>query len=305
MHEHLLIGSPGWEFDQLEPGPTFQDMLERSVAAIEELKSAGYSSLVDPCPMDMGRNVELMREVARRTGFNIICATGLYHGELGAAAHWRHRMMLERDTHKRLADVFVRELTDGVGDTRVRPGVLKTATGHVVTAYEEMIMAATALASLATGAPITTHTEGVHGGVQLETMCRAGVAADRIVVGHSCGSNDHSYHRSLLDRGAYLGFDRFGFQPANTDENRVDSLVRLIRAGFGERIVVSQDCVLCRRGGVDSRVPQRAERFLGFERTVVPMLRERGIAATEIDRLTIENPKRFFSGADAGRRPSG
>ena len=305
MHEHLLIASPGWEFDQLEPGPTFHDMLERSVERIEELKSAGYSSLVDPCPVDMGRNVELMQAVARRTGFNIICATGLYHGDLGAAAHWRHRMTLAPDTHERLADIFIKELTLGVGDTGVKPGILKTATGRVVTPYEQMLMTATALASLATGAPITTHTEGIHGDVQLETMCGAGVAADRIVVGHSCGSNDHSYHRSLLDRGAYLGFDRFGFRPANTDENRVDSLVRLIGAGFGERIVVSQDCVLCRRGGVDSRVEQRADGFLGFDRTIVPMLHERGIPATEIDRLTIENPKRFFSGADPGQRPSG
>jgi phosphotriesterase-related protein len=294
MHEHLLVGAPGWEFDE-PSGLSFSDMVERCVDRIEELKSAGYSSMVDPCPMDMGRDVELMREVSRRTNFNIICATGFYHGELGAAVHWRFRMKLDADTHRRVADLLIKEITDGIGDTAVKPGILKTATGRVVTAYEEMMMQATAQASLATGIPITTHTEGIHGDVQLDTMCGAGVAPARIIVGHSCGSNDSDYHRLLLKRGAFLGFDRFGFTPANTDTNRIEALVKLVKAGFGDRIVVSHDCVLCYRG-VDHLMPPRRRDFLLYEQTIVPLLRERGLSTVDIDCLTLENPRRFFAG---------
>jgi len=37
----------------------------------------GLRTFLDPCPNDLGRDVELMAEVAQATGVNIICATGL------------------------------------------------------------------------------------------------------------------------------------------------------------------------------------------------------------------------------------
>jgi len=77
MHEHLAVGFPGWWTDYLGAGPAFRDLVFKCVDRIEELKSAGFSSLLDPCPSDMGRDVDLMGEVAARTGFNIIFATGL------------------------------------------------------------------------------------------------------------------------------------------------------------------------------------------------------------------------------------
>jgi phosphotriesterase-related protein len=297
MHEHLVVGAPGWEFDA-GAGPSFREMVERCVDRIEELKGAGYASMVDPCPMDMGRDVELMREVAQRTGFNIICATGFYHGEIGAASHWRFRAMLDPDTPKRIAEILTREITEGVGETGIKAGILKTATGQAVTPYETMMLAATAQASLATGTPITTHTEGVHGDVQLDALCGAGVDPQDIIVGHTCGSHDPAYRRALAERDAYLGFDRFGFAPANTDENRADALVDLVRAGFGRRIVVSHDCVVCYRG-VDHLRPERRD-FMLFERTIAPMLRERGLTDEELDRLTIDNPRAFFEGRNGG-----
>jgi phosphotriesterase-related protein len=294
MHEHLLVGAPGWEFD-IGAGPSFGEMVERCVDRIEELKSAGYASLVDPCPIDMARDVNLMREVSSRAGFHIVCATGFYHGEIGAASHWRFRAMLDPDTPKRIAELLIKEITEGVGETGVRAGIIKTATGHLVTPYETMMLAATAQASLATNTPITTHTEGVHGDLQLDNLCGAGVGAADVVVGHTCGSKDPVYQRALAERGAFVGFDRFGFAPANTDENRADALVALVRAGFGHRIVVSHDCVLCYRG-VDHLRPERRD-FMLFERTISPMLRERGLTAEEVERLLVDNPRRFFQGA--------
>ena len=295
MHEHLLVGAPGWEFDDASAGLSFRDMVERCVDHIEELKSAGYRSLVDPCPRDMGRDVELMREVASRTGFNIICATGFYHSEIGAVSHWKFRMRLDPDAPKRLAETLVRELTEGVGTSGVRPGIVKTATGRAVTPYDLMMLRAAACASLETNTPITTHTEGIHGDTQLETLCAVGVDPRAVIIGHTCGSNDRVYQRSLLQRGAYVGFDRFGYAAANTDENRVSALVSMVRSGYGERIVVSHDCVLCYRG-VDHLIPTERS-FMRFERQIVPMLRERGLSPGEIDRLTIDNPRAYFAGA--------
>src|SRR5207302_8152672 len=78
MHEHLVIAFSGWETDTAAPVRTTEDLVRICVDRIEELKAGGFSSLLDPCPNDLGRDPELYAEVAARTGFNILFATGIY-----------------------------------------------------------------------------------------------------------------------------------------------------------------------------------------------------------------------------------
>ena len=63
-----------------ELAPKFQraETLAKAVDRMGELKSFGVATFVDPCPMDLGRDVEFMAEVAQRSGMQIICATGAY-----------------------------------------------------------------------------------------------------------------------------------------------------------------------------------------------------------------------------------
>ena len=57
-----------------------------------------------------------------------------------------------------------------------------------------------------------------------------------IVVGHSCGSSNLDYHLALLDRGAYLGFDRFGLELLHPDRARTAALIGLLGVGFERQI---------------------------------------------------------------------
>ena len=82
-HEHMLIGWPGWESDTLRRGPTRADAVAICSERIAQMQAYGVRSMIDPCPNDLGRNVELMAEVAARTGFQVICATGLYKEDQG------------------------------------------------------------------------------------------------------------------------------------------------------------------------------------------------------------------------------
>ena len=91
MHEHLLIGYPGSETDTANPGPGRDECVARCVDRIEEMKGLGFTSMLDPCPSDLGRDVELMAKVAQITGFQIICATGLYKQSEGGYPYWQMR----------------------------------------------------------------------------------------------------------------------------------------------------------------------------------------------------------------------
>jgi phosphotriesterase-related protein len=302
MHEHLLIGYPGWEAHTTHDAPTRAELLKVCIDRIAELKAAGFRSMIDPCPNDLGRDVEFAAEVASRAGFNIICATGLYKESEGGAAYWHMRSNFGSQVGA-MAELFERELRDGVGRTGIRPGIIKLATGHgQMSAYERTIFEAAARAAVATGAPITTHTDqGTLGDVQQKLLVDAGVASQRIVIGHSCGTSDRAYHMGIARGGSYLGFDRFGLDALHPDAERTKALLALLAAGAGDRVVISHDSVWCWRGQpFGSAEAQRrfAETHspLHFTRKIEPELRRGGASEAQIRALTIDNPRRFFAG---------
>jgi phosphotriesterase-related protein len=303
MHEHLLIGYPGAEADTLRPGPTREEMVTTCVAKIRSMQALGIQSMLDPCPNDLGRDVSLAAEVANITGFNIICATGLYKENEGGVPYWHFQRTLGRGV-ERMSELFIHELSQGIGDTGIRAGIIKIATGEgVISDYEYEVMEAAAIASLETGAPITTHTDqGTMGREQQQFFVGRGVAAHKIIIGHSCGSADHDYHMDILEQGSYLGFDRFGLDILVPDEQRVQALVALLKKQREAQVVVSHDSVWCTRGEpfplemMDAMDPDKLFDPTHFHRNIIPQLLAAGIEQRQIDTMLIENPRRFFSG---------
>jgi phosphotriesterase-related protein len=276
-------------------------MVKVCVDKVEELKGAGFKTLLDPCPNDIGRDVNLIAEVASRTGFNIVFATGLYHHHLGGSPYWSMKFAYDPDAEKKLADLFIKELTQGVGDTGIKAGVVKLATAMPpFTDYEKLIFRAGAKAALATGAPITTHTDAVLGDEQLDYLKSLGVPAHKIVIGHSCGSGDHAYHRRIVDGGAYIGFDRFGLEIIRPDAERVESLVKLLKTGAKNQVVISHDSVWCWKGNMLPRAllqeMETGHMSMRFTRVIAPKLREAGVSQADIDSMLTENPRRYFAG---------
>ena len=257
--------------------------------------------MLDPCPSDLGRDVELAAKVAQQTGFQIVLATGLYKQEEGGVPYWHFRSNFG-DVTEVMAEQFVHELTEGIGDPGIKAGIIKVASGPgKITDYEKQVLVAAAKASVATGAPVNTHTDqGTIGDEQQKILTDNGVPANRIIIGHSCGTDDHDYHMKIARGGSYLGFDRFGLDIVFPDEKRVASLAKMIEAGAGDRCVVSHDSVWCWKGqpfppGMLENVPDAFDPT-HFDRKIVPQLLERGITQDQLDRLVTENPRRFFEG---------
>ncbi|MGH8013688.1 MAG: phosphotriesterase family protein, partial [Candidatus Binataceae bacterium] len=296
MHEHLLVGWAGWELDCTAPRFERKTALKQAVERLKQLKDLGLSTFVDPCPNDIGRDVVFMAEVSQASGVNIICSTGLYKEDLGSTPYFKQRSAEE------ITDIYTTELTEGVGETGIKAGLLKCATGKDhITEYEEKCLRAASRASKKTGTPITTHTDdGTMGREQLDIFQSEGVDFSKVIIGHSCGASDLRYHTDMLDRGCYLGFDRFGLDFLQPDRLRLAALIGLLGIGFEKQLVLSHDSVACWKGRGLENMPAETLKLIAnwnpthIFKNIIPALKEAGVAERKITTMMTENPRRFF-----------
>ena len=95
--------------------------------AAEELslfKKLGGGSVIDVTPRGLGRDVNSVRKISDLTELNIVVATGWYISS-------SHPAEVVQGSKDELAQVMVRELTEGIEDTGVRAGVIKCAVGGI------------------------------------------------------------------------------------------------------------------------------------------------------------------------------
>lgn len=301
IHEHVLIGFPGWQLDALAPRYVRAEAMTRAVDQMQELRGLGVGTFVDPCPMDLGRDVEFLAELSQRSGLRIVCTTGAYFEAEGITYTFRHMPVEE------ITAIYIKEITEGVGDTGIRAGAVKIATGaHQISGYERKLVLAGARAAKETGVPLISHTqEASCGHDQIDLVTGEGVSAGRLVVGHSDGVDDHDYHRSLAERGAFVGFDRFGISLIVPDEVRVKNVLRLARSGHVRSILLSHDSISCWQGrplpfanrheDVLAMLPDW--RPTSILTKIVPQLRAGGLHDDDIATILVDNPRRFFSGS--------
>jgi phosphotriesterase-related protein len=196
-----------------------------------------------------------------------------------------------------IAELFVREIREGIDDTGVKAAFLKCAVErHGIVGDIPRILAAVSAAAIETGVPVMVHTNAAAGTglLALEALTDAGEPS-RIVIAHAGDSNDMAYLRSIADTGAWLGCDRFSIEHFNPDERRIETLVKLLANGYGDRIHLSHDAA----SFVDFMVGDPAfanekPDYLHISTKILPALRDAGVTDEQIDELMIANPRRFF-----------
>jgi len=267
----------------------------RMVAKLKEAKAAGVDTIIDLSTADAWRDVRFGEEVSRRSGMQIVAATGFRFAPESYNAQ----------TVEQIAEGFIREIERGIEDTGIKAGVIKAAAvSAVVTPAEEKGFKAAARASKATGMPIETHTDaGNRGGeTQVAILEAEGVSPARVSLGHSDDTKDVNYLIGLAKRGYTIGIDHvfYGATKAAKGEpgyvtylrqvpwhKRAGYVKQLIDAGFGDKIFLSNDWEL-------EREQMNPDGFLFNTRKTIPYLTQLGVSQQEIHAITVDNPKRFF-----------
>jgi phosphotriesterase-related protein len=292
MHEHIVTRSPGVQ----ENWPHLWDR-EAIVALAEkkmaDLYSRGIRAIVDLTTVDLGRDIDLIAAVARRSRVHVIVATGVW---------WMPQRYFSAHGVDAVADLFIRDIKEGIGMSGVKAAIIKCATDTAgVTPVIENILRASARAQKATGVPISTHTwaAGRSGEAQQAIFAQEGVDLRRVIIGHSGDSEDLKYLRGLMERGSTIGMDRFGLDSFLPTAKRVEVLARLCAEGYASKMVLSHDAN-CWTDMLSEEAKKRTRphwHYTHISDDILPALRAAGVKEEQIEQMLVHNPRAIFEGS--------
>jgi phosphotriesterase-related protein len=298
VHEHVRFRD---EAVAAQWPSRYDEQLEYDAAlvAVRAAKGRGVQTIVDPTAMFGGRDVRFMQRVADETGVRIVACTGIYSYD------YLPHYFANRDIDV-MADHFVEDIERGIQDTGIKAAFLKCAADAAgVTENVEKIHRAVARASVQTGASIMAHSMPAvaTGPRQVEIFEEEGVELSRVQIAHCGDTDDLAYIEGLIDRGVYVGLDRYGLEMYLPIDRRNATAAELLRRGHAERLMISQD--FC--ASIDWFPLEAGEQFevsgairnwsmtLVFDE-VVPALREQGaIDDDTFATIFTENPRRWLT----------
>jgi phosphotriesterase-related protein len=198
---------------------------------------------------------------------------------------------------------FVRDIVEGIGGTAIKAGELKCAIDTPgLKRGVERAMRAVARAHVITGVPITVHTapQIQSGLIVQQVLAEEGVNLEDVVIGHCGDTSDVDYLMKLADKGSILGMDRFGVNFTITTEERVKTIVDMVKRGYVDHLTLSHDCACWTDffptvEQYNTAMPDH--HYLHIHRQIIPALLEAGVTQGQLDKMFIDNPRRHFEAA--------
>ncbi|MFM1653798.1 phosphotriesterase [Brevibacillus sp. B_LB10_24] len=292
IHEHLRTRAE----EVAVQFPHLYDAQEEYRLAMNQVVGArehGVKTIFDPSVMGLDRDVRFMKRVSEDSGVQIIAASGIF------TFHYLPTRFMSNDIDF-MADQFVRDIEVGVQNSEIKAGFLKCATEvQGVTPDVEKVLRGVARAHLRTGVPIMTHSAPSKetGLLQIEIFEQEGVDLSKVLIGH-CGDTDNlDYIERVLDKGVFIGMDRYGISTVLSTEKRNETVCALVKKGYANRMFLSQDyCCTTDRYKPEhlkkEKLPDWSMTFL-FD-AVIPALIEQGVSENDIHLMMHENVKQWL-----------
>jgi phosphotriesterase-related protein len=287
-HEHILVDFIGAE----ETGYhrwNREEVIAVVLPRLMEIKELGYRSLFECTPAFLGRDPVLLKKMSELSGIRLITNTGYY----GAQGNKYVPLAIRNWTVDRLSKKWIQEFYEGIEDTGIRPGFIKTSVDReeALSAFHEKLIRAACRTHLATGLTIASHTGATPVVFEIaELLKEEGVLPDAFIWVHATRDTSENQIRAAR-LGLWVSIDNLR-DNANLLRGNVERLVALKSAGLLGRVLVSQDAGWYRPGedGGGQFAP-----YTYVEKSLVPALLKEGFTDQEIEQLLVENPARAYA----------
>jgi len=284
-HEHLLvdfIGADSTGYYRWNKN----EVVEKVLPYLLEIKKLGYKTLVECTPAYLGRDPELMKILAEKSGIQIITNTG-YYSAVGAKFIPKHGFT---ESAEQLAERWIKEAKNGIENTGVYPGFIKIAVERKpLEEINRKVVEAACITHKATGLTIMSHTGlALPAYQQLDILAEYGVHPSAFIWTHAHNEKDFSKHIEAAKMGTWIAFDNF--KPERL-ERYVEFALLMKKEGLLGKLLFSHDAGWYRPGEPDGG------KFRGFteiEELLIPALEKNGLTQPDIHRLFVQNPSQAF-----------
>ena len=278
-HEHICCFS---EYAYQMAGKDYLDkdaLADTATVYLKELKKKyGLATFVDCTPINIGRDVELLKRISEQSEINIICSTGFYYTD---------EPVLYNTSAEQLCKYMV---TDAYA---VNAGIIKCAVeNEAITRFGEKLLRACAKAHLCLGLPIVLHSNANNRNAlkALEILFLEGVNPNAVTVGHLSDTDDLEYVKSIASYGCFIGLDRLY---KNTSEEYVSkktqNIFELCKAGYENQILLSHDALFFNGFEAELKIYEQPRFSYCFD-YILPQLPK-----SLSDKLMVQNPMRMLS----------
>jgi phosphotriesterase-related protein len=279
-HEHFIADLTPVRHD----GVSKIETVEEVKPEVKRMMDLGVTSAVEVSTIDLSRDIKKLKQLSEETKLNIVAATGFYLQPF-------HPAWLKNATAQQICDLFVKELTEGVDDTGIKPGIIAeiASSADGFTEEERKVLIAAGMASCRTGSAVSTHTGRKTAQETIDILLGQGVKPDKVIIGHQDLIDDQEYHLNLLKQGVNIAFDTCGKTAYQPDEVRAKNAKKIIEEGYGDHLVFSNDVsrrtYFVRAGGYG---------YTGVMSRVVPMMRSINVKEEDIHKILADNPARIL-----------
>ncbi len=284
-HEHILVDFIG--ADSINPTDwDHNSVIQEVLPYLQEISKHGVDYFVDATPNYIGRDVNLLEKLSKKTGLQIVTNTGLY----GAINNKYIPQFANDATAEELAKMWIDEFKFGINGTHIKPGFIKIGVDNInpLEPLDEKLVKAAAITHLETGLTIASHTGKAEGmWPQLEILQRMGVSPSAFIWVHAHNESDHDHYIKAAKTGCWISLDGLGWEI----DKHIEKLIFAKKNGILNHILISHDA-----GWFDpQKKQQNIKPYTNIFDKVIPRLHAAGFTTQDINMLIKYNPAKAFA----------
>ncbi|MHA1187242.1 MAG: hypothetical protein ACTSSK_10280, partial [Candidatus Heimdallarchaeota archaeon] len=260
-----------------------------------DVKKKGCSTIVEATPFGLGRDLEVLKECAKKSGLNIITCTGAWDG-----SDVRGKCVpndIKEKSIDEIAAIWIKEAKDGIEGTETKPGFIKMALGDEgeIFPLQEKLLRAAIKASLETGLRIQCHVLNEPSVKRtFEILEEENLPFDNFIWVHADAKMNIPLILEVAKKGMWIEFD--GIAYAENFEKYPPGIKKLLEENLIDQLLFGQDSgSFMIKENKDENKNQNMRPYATFFDTFVPYCIKEGIDQEIINKVITENSKRVLT----------
>lgn len=204
---------------------------EEAVKIFKNLKEKYSLGLFLDCtPVNLGRDIELLKRISEKSEVDIVCSTGFYYND---------DPIIDISSENYIGEFMISDALN------INAGIIKSAVeSEELTPFNIKLLKATAIAQKKLNLPIVLHTNAINknGFKAVELLTKSGVSPNCITVAHLSDTKDMNYIKEIAKTGCYIALDRlYDEKSEEYIAQKVFQISQLCDWGFEDKILLSHD----------------------------------------------------------------